>query len=125
MPEHLLDTNVLSKIFYGNVDVKNFVDSLDVGIETIVYIECIQGSISDSDKRRIKKSLQSLKYYSLNDDIARNAIELIDAYSNVRGLFLADAIIAATALHYDLTLITYNTKDFEFIGDLKYLTPVV
>lgn len=125
MAEHLLDTNVLSKIFYGNVDVKNFVDRLDVGIETIVYIECIQGSISNSDKRRIQKSLQSLKYYSLNDDIARNAIELIDAHSNVRGLFLADAIIAATALHYDLTLITFNTKDFEFIEDLKYLTPII
>lgn len=125
MAEHLLDTNVLSKIFYGNVAVKNFVENLAVGIETIVYIECIQGSISSSDKRRIRKSLQSLKYYSLNDDIARNAIELIDAHSNVRGLFLADAIIAATALHYDLTLITYNTKDFGFIEDLKYLTPVV
>ncbi|CAN5332832.1 hypothetical protein BH20ACI1_BH20ACI1_14110 [soil metagenome] len=55
MDEHLLDTNVLSKIFYGSVAVKNFVDSLDAGIETIVYIECIQGSISNSDKKRIKK----------------------------------------------------------------------
>lgn len=37
MDEHLLDTNILSKIFYGNNDVKNFVDNLAVGIETIVY----------------------------------------------------------------------------------------
>ncbi len=33
MDEHLLDTNILSKIFYGNVDVKNFVDALTVGIK--------------------------------------------------------------------------------------------
>jgi len=59
MDEYLLDTNVLSKIFYGNASVKNFVDSLSAGIETIVYIECIQGSISNSDKKRIKGSLQN------------------------------------------------------------------
>ncbi|MGI8640464.1 MAG: type II toxin-antitoxin system VapC family toxin [Pyrinomonadaceae bacterium] len=125
MDEHLLDTNVLSKIFYGNVAVKNFVDSLDAGIETIVYIECIQGSISNSDKNRIKQSLQSVKFYPLTNDIAQKAIELIDTYSNSHGLLLADAIIAATALHYDLTLVTYNLKDFQFIKGLKVLKPPV
>ncbi|HXH69955.1 MAG TPA: PIN domain-containing protein [Pyrinomonadaceae bacterium] len=125
MAEHLLDTNVLSKIFYGNVDVKNFVDNLETGIETIVYIECIQGSISNSDKKRIKGSLQNLKFYSLTNDIAQKSIELIDTYSNTRGLLLADAIIAATALHYDLILITYNLKDFQFIRNLKLLKPPV
>ncbi len=125
MDEHLLDTNILSKIFYGNVDVKDFVDNLAVGIETIVYIECIQGSISNTDKRRIKRSLQNIKFYPLTNDIAQNAIELIDTYSNSHGLLLADAIIAATALEYDLTLITYNTKHFHFIKDLKLLKPTV
>jgi predicted nucleic acid-binding protein len=125
MDEHLLDTNILLKIFYGNVDVKNFVDNLAVGVETVVYIECIQGSISTTDKRRIKRSLQNIKFYPLTNDIAQKAIELIDAYSNSHGLFLADAIIAATALEYDLTLITYNTKHFQFIKGLKFLKPTV
>ncbi len=98
MIEHLLDTNILSKIFYGNVEVKNFVENQSVGVETSVYIECIQGSISNSDKRRIKRSLQKLKFYSLTNYIAQKAIELIDSHSNSHGLFLADAIIAATAL---------------------------
>ncbi len=31
-----------------------------------------------------------------------------------------DAIIAATCLENDLTLITYNVKDFRFIKGLKY-----
>ena len=57
MADSLIDTNVLSKIFYGNVDVKNYVESLEAGIDTIVFIECIQGSISNSDKNRIKKTL--------------------------------------------------------------------
>lgn len=125
MDENLLDTNILSKIFYGNAEVKNFVDNLNVGIETVVYIECIQGSISNLDKRRIKRSLQKLKFCPLTNDIAQKAIELIDAHSNSHGLFLADAIIAATALEYDLILITYNTKHFQFIKGLKVLKPNV
>ena len=36
-------------------------------------------------------------------------------------LKLPDAIIAATAMVYDLTLITRNTKDFKDIGELKIL----
>ena len=125
MDEHLLDTNILSKIFYGNADVKNFVDNLIVGVETVVCIESIQGSISNTDKRRIKRSLQKIKFYPLTNDIAQNAIELIDSYSNSHGLLLADALIAATALEYDLTLITYNTKHFQFIKGLKVSTPTV
>ncbi len=36
---------------------------------------------------------------------------------------LPDAIIAATAMVYDLTLITRNTRDFEYIPALKLLNP--
>jgi predicted nucleic acid-binding protein len=34
---------------------------------------------------------------------------------------MPDAIIAATALVYDLTLITHNTSDFENIANLNLL----
>ncbi len=126
MAEYLIDTNVLSKIFYGNIDVKSFVESLDeIGIETIVYIECIQGSISNADKTRIKKTLKNLKFYQLAKEIGQKAIELIDTYSNSNGLLLADAIIAATTLEYDLTLVTYNVSDFKFVKGLKLLKPSV
>jgi predicted nucleic acid-binding protein len=123
MAEHLLDTNVLSKIFYGDVRVKEFVESIDAGIETVVYIESIQGSISKKDKQLIKKSLAQLKYYPLTSDIALSAIELIDKYSSANGLFLADALIASTALSYDLVLVTYNTKHFRFIEGLTVFEP--
>ncbi len=123
MGEHLLDTNVLPKIFYGDAKVKGFVDSIDAGIETVVYIESIQGSISKKDKQLIKKSLAQLKYYSLTSDIALLAIELVDKCSSANGLFLADALIASTALTYDLRLVTYNTKHFRFIDGLALVEP--
>ena len=121
MAEYLLDTNVLSKIFYGDSVVKRFVDSVDAGIESIVYIECIQGSISKRDKTLIRSTLDQLPFYPLNQEIGTLSIELVDKYSASKGLFLADSFIAATAIYYDLTLITYNIKHFKFISELSVI----
>jgi predicted nucleic acid-binding protein len=125
MDEYLIDTNVLSKIFYGDNEVKKLVENLNIGIDTVVYIECIQGSISNKDKNLIKRSLQQLQFYPLNDKIAEKAVDLIDKYSNSDGLLLADSLIAATALEYDLTLMTFNISDFKFIKGLKVLKPKI
>ena len=125
MADKLIDTNVLSKIFYGDINVKNYVESLDAAIETVVFIECIQGSISNADKNRIKKTLKKLNFYGLTNAIGKLAIDLVDLYSNSHGLLLADAMIAATALENNLTLITYNVDDSKFIKNLKVQKPPV
>ena len=43
MIDHLIDTNVLSQVFRGNIAVKNFVESLDGSVDATVYVECMQG----------------------------------------------------------------------------------
>ncbi len=123
MADYLLDTNVLSKIYYGDAKLKQLIDSFDGGVNTVVYIECIQGSIKKKDRALIKKSLNQLNFYPLTPDISVKAIELIDKYSASRGLFLADALIAATAIVNDLILVTYNVKDFNFIKGLSVIKP--
>jgi len=37
---------------------------------------------------------------------------------------LGDAIIAGTALAYNFTLVTRNTEDFQWIGELSLLNPL-
>lgn len=125
MAEHLIDTNVLSEIFYGNQSVRSFVEGLDCGIDTVVYIESIQGALGKRQKDSIKRSLARLRYYPLTSEIALLAIELIDRYSSAHGLFLADALIAASAINYELTLVTYNLKHFRFIKELSVIEPKV
>lgn len=125
MTKHLIDTNVLSEIFYGNAGTRKLVEGLDSGIDTVIYIESIQGAIAKRDKEKIKNSLAGLRYYPLTPEIALLAIELIDKHSSAYGLLLADAMIAATAISYDLTLITYNLKHFRFIKELSVIEPKV
>ncbi|MEL7532264.1 MAG: type II toxin-antitoxin system VapC family toxin, partial [Bacteroidota bacterium] len=53
----------------------------------------------------------------LTEDIVQKTIMLRKQYR----IKLPDAIIAATALHYDLQLITRNFDDFKQIKGLTYL----
>lgn len=125
MSQCLLDTNVLSKIFGESSPVRQFVENLDALIDATVYIECLRGSKSNREKQLIKKYLDNFPLLLITSDISRSAIELIDRYSNSHGLLLPDALIAATALENDLTVVTYNIDDFKFINGLKYLKPTV
>lgn len=41
-----------------------------------------------------------------------------------RSVSVGDALIAATAIHHNLTLATHNTKDFEWIKSLSVIDPL-
>lgn len=125
MSKFLPDTNVFAKIFGNDPKVKQFVESLDAVIDATIYIECIQGSKSNREKRVIEKYLTRFPLLPITSQSSLKALELIRSYSNSHGLFLPDALIAASALESDLTVLTYNINDFKFIQDLKYLKPTV
>ena len=125
MAEFLIDTNVLSRIFTGDKDVKDFIETLDAAVCTVIYVECLQGSKSTREKRIVESYLSKFGLNHITFDISTRTIDLIRTYSNTHGLLLADALIAATCLDLNLTLVTYNVNDFHFIEDLKYLKPSV
>jgi len=125
MFDYLLDNNVITQILKGNQTVTDFVANLDFAVCATVYIEALQGSISNAQKQSIKKVLDNVPLLLITPEISQRAINLIDAYSNSHGLLLADALIAATALENDLTIVTYNMDDFKFVQDLKWLKPTV
>ncbi|MCU0339296.1 MAG: type II toxin-antitoxin system VapC family toxin [Spirosomaceae bacterium] len=65
-------------------------------------------------------------FYSLNIlPITSNIVEAAITLRQQRKLSAGDAIIAATALHFDLELLTRNTDDFGWIPHLRYRNPIV
>jgi len=125
MAEFLIDTNVLSRIFTGDKNVKDFIETLDAAVCTVVYVECLQGSKSNREKRIVESYLTRFELNHITFDISTRTIDLIRTYSNSHGLLLADALIAATCLDSNLKLVTYNVNDFHFIQNLEFLTPPV
>ncbi len=107
MIEHLVDANIFFQIFKeADRKLRNYVGNIGFFIDSTVYIECIQGSKSNLEKRKIKNYLNNFPLLPITPKISQRAIELIDTYSNSHGLLLGDALIAATALENDLTVVT-------------------
>ena len=123
MIDELVDTNVFSEVFKGNKPVEQYVLNQNAGVDSTIYVECLQGQKSNAEKQKIKKYLANFPILHFTREVSKRTIDLIDRYSNSHGLQLPDAQIAAACLEYDLTIVTYNVKDFRFIVGLKIAMP--
>ena len=125
----LLDTNIVSYFIY-NADWKDQYVSILRGktlfIAFMTLAEMLEGArhrrLSERNFRLFKERLCT-EYFIIpwNEDIC-------DHFASVRSerrnhpISVPDALIAATALTYDLPLVTHNAKDFEGIDGLNVMT---
>lgn len=119
MAEYLIDLNILTAVFKGDVRMRAELESLDAAIETIVYLELLQAAKNNTQAERIEKYLTRFELIHFDKKISERSIKLMRSFSKNFGLRLPDSIIAATCLENDLALITLNPKDFRFIEGLR------
>ena len=93
-------------------------------LSVVTYIELAQGCRDKAELARLKKGLAArhTEVLPLTPTISQRAAELIDALALSHSMRLADALIGATALEHDLTLLTANTKHFGAIEGLQVET---
>lgn len=122
---YLLDTNVVIHFLGGSLTVhgmdliSEIVDS-DSIISVITKMETLGFNFkSREEKFTMEYFVEASTVLKLNDAIVNKTIDI----RKIRKLKLPDAIIAATALVHDLTLITRNTSDFADIQSLKVINP--
>lgn len=119
----LLDTSVIidflriknkkSSLFY-QLETQKF----NLYISVITHTELYAGK-SVWDNKTAQKELEivfsGLDIYQLDSEISKQA----GLFKIKYGMDLIDAIIAATAIKYNLNLVTLNTKDFAKIKELN------
>ena len=76
-------------------------------------------SPAPEDLQVLNQFIANAFVFELEKDIKTKTAEL----RKTNSIKLPDAIIAATALIHDLTLISRNAKDFNNIRDLKFINP--
>jgi predicted nucleic acid-binding protein len=87
-------------------------------INSIIEMELLQGAHNKKELRKIEQQLKIFRRLEINQDVLDTGTHLVRKYSLSHQLKLADALIGATALTYDLPLYTYNTRDFKFIPNI-------
>ncbi|MEZ5428117.1 MAG: type II toxin-antitoxin system VapC family toxin [Pyrinomonadaceae bacterium] len=122
MADYLIDLTIFTAVFRGDDRLRRLIENLDSAVDSIVYLELLQATRNSSEAERVEKYLTLFELIYFDKKVAQRAFELTRLYSKNFGLRLPDSIIAATCLEHDLTLITHNVKDFQFIKDLKIFT---
>jgi len=118
----LIDSDVLIWLARGNARALAAVESIaDSYISAISYMELVQGCRNKTELRLLQTTFKTSAHHVLpvTPGISDKACKLVEQYSLSHSLFVADALIAATALSHDLVLLSANEKHFSAIKNLK------
>jgi tRNA(fMet)-specific endonuclease VapC len=118
----IFDTTILIEISRGNDEVKKKVVEMSptfIYASSITVAEFIVGARDKSDMLKIKRHLDNYTFLSINEGINTIFLELFTSYSLSHRPGIADMLIAATALYYELPVYTLNKKHFAFIPGIQ------
>ena len=87
----------------------------------ITQMELLVGCRNKTEVKELERFLSRFKLLNLSEEISNNAVDLLKQYRLSHGLFIPDALIAATALEHNAAFTTKNQRDFRFIKGLKLL----
>ncbi len=111
---YLLDTNILLYLIGKKIPV----DALPEGEFSVSFVTELEvlsyPSITPQEEHQLKRLLHDIPVIDITAEIKERTIDLRKKYK----LRLPDAIIAATALQFDATLVT-NDKGFSFVQEIR------
>jgi predicted nucleic acid-binding protein len=118
--EYLIDTNAVIDYLDNKLPDKagEFMDGIDSRISVITRMELLSWPGASQEQTLIlNEFINASEVFALEEPVIVKAVD-IRKTSHTK---LPDAIIAATAIVNNLSLITRNTKDFDKIEGLEVL----
>jgi toxin FitB len=120
---YLLDTNLI--IYSAQAEFRNLLFPLvtdeDNAVSIITTIETLGfKGLTMEENLYFRNIFKLTEILQLNTQIAEKAILLRQTHK----IHLGDAIIAATALHHNMELLTRNLSDFKNIEHLRVSNPL-
>jgi len=117
----LVDSNI---IIYAaqpaHSQMRHFIAEHVPAVSAISYVEILgYHQLDDQDRQYFEQFFRRSRVFPLSQAVLDQAVTL----RQQRRMSLGDALIAGTALVYDLTLVTRNVDDFRWIHGLSLLNP--
>jgi predicted nucleic acid-binding protein len=118
----LIDTNVIIDVLGSLMpeNVRKVILQMPLVISAVTYMETLGWHQVTPDQLRV---LQNFMNTSTILSINQSVVEKTVLIRQQKKIGLGDAIIAATALVHNLTLVTRNVSDFKSIENLRILNP--
>ena len=123
----LVDTNCLIYYFYGKSEVFSSwfsnIEAKDIFVSNLSIYELLKGFDYIESKKGIQYVSEITKKYNILDFSLEDAYKASKIYNDLKKLGnrndSLDVLIASQAVNHNLTLTTFNYKDFEKIDKLK------
>jgi len=120
----IFDTNILIELYRGNSAIKSEVQNMKADvfyISSITVAEFMIGARNKEDLKQLEKQLNNYIPIPVNTEISDIFLDLFRTFTLSRRPAIADTLIAATSLYYNLPLYTLNKKDFQFIPGIQLI----
>jgi predicted nucleic acid-binding protein len=126
---YILDTDWIINLLAGKKDAEERIQQFDpeeivVSLVTVaeIYESAYNFANPEAHIKTFRSFLRNFQLLNLNLPIIEKFAE-VRAYLRRRGQMISDfdILLGATALHYDLIVLTNNKKHFERIPDIKIL----
>jgi hypothetical protein len=119
----LFDTDIFIWVQRGNLKAARLIDASQERVLSVyTYKELLQTAKNSQQHHIVKNFLSTFDFVVLpfTETIGHRALVYIEEYDALaHGLRAGDAIIAATAVENNLTLVSSNAKHFKPIRELK------
>ena len=116
----LLDSNFIIRLSKGDEALIEFINESPnyFAVSVITYMEVMGYNFNDDNEyNMIRDVFEIFEILYIDEVIAQKTIDV----RKIKKVKIPDAIIAATALSLDFTLVTANFDDFKNIPNLKIL----
>ncbi len=117
----LIDSNIIiyaAKPEYAGL--RKLIAEHSPSVSAVSYIEVLgYHKLSERERQHFEEFFAAASILTISDDVLAQAVKL----RQLRKMTLGDALIAGTALAHNLTLVTRNIKDFDWIDGLTLLDP--
>jgi len=118
----LIDTDVLIWYLRGNLRAAEVIEnSSSFSMSAVSYMELVQGMRNKSELNLLRRTLRewNTEIISLNAEITAKAIVYVEQHFLSHAVQVADALIAASAIHLGQPLLTANDKHYRVIKELQ------
>ncbi|MEA2017201.1 MAG: type II toxin-antitoxin system VapC family toxin [Campylobacterota bacterium] len=123
MEKVILDTNILIEILKNNKVAIKEVEKFDIHyISEVTKMELFYGALNKVELEKLNKFVSLFEIISIDKAISNMASDLIYKYSKSHNLNIPDGLIAATSLMKNISLYTYNLKDFKYIDKINLVS---
>ena len=114
----LVDTDVLVWLLRGRESARELVRrGAPVELSAVTYMELAQGVRNRAELQRLRRTvgLQGWRVLPVTEPISHRATTYIENHALAHGMRVADALIAATAVESERTLVTGNVRHYRFV----------